>query len=118
MIDNDKLPDYIKGQAPEIAGILKRVGDGNVYHFARQLFKYTVSQILKHNAQGAKRCFLLAEDLYQKGNATVKNAIENVYVYSFSQVIFHDEAKRREVIELVPLTLYHLYKKQVINSHI
>jgi len=66
----------------------------------------------------AQKCFTLAAKLYKKGNVAVKNAIENVYVYSFSHAFFHDEQKRKEVMEIIPLPLYELYKKQVINSHL
>jgi hypothetical protein len=82
------------------------------------MLTYTTSQVLKHNLGAAKKCMALAAHLYKKGNAHIKNAIENVYVYSFSHAFFHNEEKRKEMMEIIPLPLYELYKKQVINSHL
>ncbi len=118
MINQEELSGYVEKEIPEMAGMLAASKCRNAYDVAKQLFKYTSAQILTHNINAAKKCLALAAQLYNMGNNIVKNAIENVYVYSFSHAFFCDESKRREMMQLVPASLYNLYKKQVINSHL
>ena len=118
MINQQELTGYVEKAIPELTTLIEQSKCRNAYDVVRQLFQYTTSQILKHNINAAKKCFSVAEQLYNLGNTVVKNAIENVYVYSFSQAFFCDESKRKEVMEFLPLPLYELYKKQVINSHL
>jgi hypothetical protein len=118
MISQEELPSFIEKSIPELSGVIKKNKCKNAYDVVRQMLTYTTSQVVKHNLDAAKKCLLLAAQLYKKGNAHVKNAIENVYVYSFSHAFFHDEEKRKQMMEIIPLPLYELYKKQVINSHL
>ena len=118
MINQEELPEVIERSIPEFSGIFKKQNCRNVYDIVRQMLKYTTKQVLNHNLKAAQKCMSLAEELYYKGNTAIKNAIENVYVYSFSHAFFCDENKKNEVIGIVPHSLYELYKKQVINSHL
>jgi len=118
MISQQELPAYIDKAMPELSGICSKEQCRNAYDVVRQMLKYTTAQVVVHNVQAARQCLKLAENLYHKGNATIKSAIENVYVYSFSHAFFHDEKKRKELMEIVPASLYELYKKQMINSHL
>jgi hypothetical protein len=90
----------------------------NVYDIVRHMLKYTKSQIIRHNVAAAQKCMSLAEQLYYKGNNAVKNAIENVFVFSFSHAFFHDEDSKKTMMKIVPDSLYKLYKKQLVNSHL
>jgi hypothetical protein len=118
MIDQSELPEFVTNAVPEMSREIENNKCRNSYDVVRQLFKYTAKQVLAKNMAAAKACLSLAEQLYDKGNTVVRNAIENVYVYSFSHAFFYDEKRRLEVMPLVPATLYNLYKKQVINSHL
>jgi len=118
MISQEELPVFIEKSIPELLGVIKKNKCTNTYDVVRQMLTYTTSQVVKHNIADAKKCMTLAALLYQKGNIDVKNAIENVYVYSFSHAFFHDEDKRKEMMAIIPMQLYELYKKQVINSHL
>lgn len=118
MIHQNELPVYIEDSLPELSGKLTKENCRHVYDVVKQLFQHTVKQVTKHNMVGAKQCMSLAEQLYNKGNAIVKMAIENVFVYSFSHAFFSDEQKRKELMDIVPGSLYDLYKKQVTYSHL
>lgn len=118
MIGQTEMQALIEESIPELSGTIKKQKCNDVYDIAHQMLAYTTSQVIKHNMAAAKQCFALAARLYKKGNTTIKNAIENVYVYSFSYAFFHDDEKRQQVMEIIPSPLYELYKKQVINSHI
>ena len=64
-----------------------------------------------------KKCFAITENIYSKGNKVVRDAIENVYVYSFSSLL--SVCKREERIKiqsLMPLGLHTAYVQQVLNS--
>jgi hypothetical protein len=118
VINQEEIAVYIEQEIPELRGIIEKSNCRNAYDVVKQLFTYTADQVVKHNIAAAKKCLSLAEQLHKKGNSVVKNAIENVYVYSFSSAFFHDEQKRKEMMQLVPVSLYQLYKKQVVNSHL
>jgi len=118
MISQEDLSEYIEQEMPELSGICDRKKSRNVYDIVRHMLKYTQLQVIKHNLNAARKCMALAENLYHKGNNAIKNAIENVYVYSFSHAFFHDIDQRDEMMAIVPSSLYKIYKNQVINSHL
>ncbi len=116
MISQHELPGYIEKNLPELS--VDSTGRQNVYDIVKQMVAYTTSQIARHNLNAAKQCFALAGKLHKQGNSLIKNAIENVYVFSFSHAFLYDDALRSEITEILPLSLYELYRKQVINSHL
>jgi hypothetical protein len=118
MLCQEDLPEYIENAMPELAVGSKKDKPQNVYDIMRHLLKYTRSQVIKHNLSAAKKCMTLVSQLYYKGNNVIKNAIENIYVYSFSHAFFHDEEQKKEIMDIVPDTLYKLYRSQVVNSHL
>ena len=118
MISQQDISEYIEHEMPELAEICSKEKSRTVYDVVRHMLKYTKSQVIKHNLNAAKKCMALAEHLYYKGNNAIKNAIENVYVYSFSHAFFHDEQQMNEVMSIVPPSLYKLYRAQVLNSHL
>jgi len=61
----------------------------------------------------AKRCFALAEDLFQKGNTEVKNAISNVYLNS---VFNYMEINHLVIKHFLPVELHKEYVKQINTS--
>jgi len=118
MIDQSELPAYMEKEIPELSIVLEGENCKNVYSTVRLLSDYTQSNIVNQNFKNVKKCLSVVEKLYKKGNKAVKSAIENVYIYSFSNMLFKDEAKKRILIGLIPISLYTLYVKQMLNSHI
>lgn len=118
MLTQQDLPEFIESEIPELSGICDKDQSRNVYDVIRHLMKYTKSQLIRHNLNAVKKCMGLAEKLYYKGNNAIKNAIENVYVYSFSHAFFHNDEEKKQVMDIVPPNLYKLYQQQVINSHL
>ena len=118
MISQEDLPGLIENNIPELSGICKKKKCRNAYDMVRQMIVYTHSKVIKHNIAAAAQCLGLAEQLYKKGNKSIKRAIENVFVYSFSRMFFHDEKMKNEMVKIVPSSLYALYKKQVVSSHL
>jgi hypothetical protein len=118
MISPQDLPALIEKTLPELSGICNKNKCRNVYDTVRQMLLYTHSKVIRHNMKAAQQCMALAEQLYKKGNTAIKCAIENVFVYSFSRIFFQDEKIKSEIVKIVPVSLYELYRKQVISSHL
>ncbi|HTA81866.1 MAG TPA: hypothetical protein VK783_02965 [Bacteroidia bacterium] len=78
---------------------------------------YTIDLIKKGNLAIISDCFNAAGQLHEEGSAEVKNAIENVYVFSIT--IFFDmaHATSKQVKELLPACLMKEYRKQATCSH-
>jgi hypothetical protein len=118
MINDEEVSSYVGKEIPELTAAIEKGKCRNAYDVVKQLFTYTASQIVTQNVAAARKGLALAEQLYDNGNRVVKNAIENIFVYSFSHTFFLDGSNRREVMQLMPNGLKRLYKAQVINSHI
>lgn len=118
MIAQDEINGYIERSIPELSGICEQEKCRNVYDIARQMIKYVNQQFINRNIKAAKKCLNLAEELYTQGNKTVKNAIENVFIYSFSHSFFHENEKKKQLLAILPGSLYSLYKSQVLSSHL
>lgn len=118
MINQDELQGYVEKEIPELAGLVEKAKCRNAYDMMREMVKYTGNQLMANNVTAAKKCLNLAEQLYIKGNNAIRNAIENVFVYSFSHSFFYDDAKKKSLMRILPIFLYELYKKQLVNSHL
>lgn len=118
MIDQTELPIYMQRVIPELSGPLNEDNGKNVYNTVRLLSDYTSTNIVNQNFKNVKKCLSIAGKIYNKGNEAVKGAIENIYVYSFSHMLFSDEARKRILLGLIPVNLYTVYVKQMLNSHI
>jgi hypothetical protein len=56
----------------------------DMYKSMQILTDYTKRMALEHNFKEVKKCMPLVERIYHKGNALVKNAVENIFVFAFS----------------------------------
>ena len=117
MISQQDLPAYIESNFPELPAN-KKGPSASAYDIIRQMLKYTTTQLSRHNFKAAGHCLTVVEELYKQGNTAIKNAIENVYVFSFSHAFFYDDVKRKAIVDILPASLYELYKRQVVNSHL
>jgi hypothetical protein len=119
MIDQQELPVLIEQEIPELSNALGNKDQcANAYRALHLLRDYTRTQVNNGDMNAVKRCFKLVDKMYTKGNDAVKNAVENVYVYSFSHFLFHDDDRRKLFMRIVPLSLYTLYVKQMLHSHL
>lgn len=119
MINQNELPGYMEKALPELSAALCEGNNcSSPYRVMNLLKDYTQSQLREGNLNAVKKSFLLAEKLYNKGNTAIKNAIECVYVYSFSHILFGDDHKKKMVLGIIPVSLYTLYVKQMLHSHI
>ncbi len=118
MIAQDEITGYVAKEIPELSGVCNTEQCRNAYDVARYMIRYVNEQFVNKNLAGAKKCLRLAEDLYNNGNKTVKNAIENVFVYSFSHSFFTEHERKKQLLSILPGSLYTIYKSQVLASHL
>jgi len=119
MINEHELPHIVEQEIPELSAQLSDKEKCSTVHDTINLLRdHTHDKMAENNFNAVKQCMTVAEKLYKKGNHTVKNAIENIYVYSFSHMLFHDSERRKQLLGLIPISLYSVYVHQMLHSHI
>ncbi len=118
MILHENFQQFIDETLPELSEKCKAGNCTNTYDFVEIMQEHVSEVIHCHDLAEARKCLDAALMLYNEGDQAIKNALENVFVYSFSHSIFHDDAVRDEMVQILPEPLYELYKRQVIGSHI
>jgi hypothetical protein len=88
----------------------------NVYKTIACFVDFTRQLIDKGNINSVKRCLKLAERMLDDGNNTVKNAIENVYVYSLGIVIDLSVPTTNKLKKIFNGSLKKEYYRQVSAS--
>jgi len=78
------------------------------------LTDYTKRMALSHDFKMVEKCMTLVEKIYRKGTALVRNAVENVFIFSFSSMMpTCNPVEWRLVQSCMPSDLYLIYVKQV-----
>ena len=107
----------IADEIPEIQKeIVRAPVFGSAYLSVKVLAAYTCNMLQQHQLRQVQRCMLLAEKIYNKGNQLVKTAIENVFIFSFSNMKV--SCSRQEWLEIqgkMPTVLFSLYIQQVMK---
>lgn len=123
MMNRYEVPSYLQDALPEMKEVLVKEGvSSNLfdpYKSVQCLTDFTLKNAHEHNIKMLKRCFRAAERLYIKGNEIIKNAVTNVFIYSFSE-LFAGCADRRERIKIqsaMPSYLFSAYVQQVLKSN-
>ncbi len=113
MINQFEVPMYITEALPEIATTLKTEANDTAYQQMNVLTAFTRKNIQAHDYKTVKRCFKVADRLYSKGNTVVKNAVQNVFVYSFTNIFQTCNREKTTVLALLPMSLYTIYITQL-----
>lgn len=89
-----------------------------IYQSIQELADHTKKMALEHNYKMVEKNMSKAHQLYKEGNALVRGAIENVFVYSFSTLMTRCNAVEwRMVQSYMPSDLYQIYIRQVLRSN-
>ncbi len=116
MINQLEMPMYLQEALPEISSELKLDKTCNPFTLMHTLTEFTGENIKEHNYTVVKRCFKVADKLYSKGNGTVKNAVQNVFIYSLTNIFQTCKLEKSRVLAMLPISLYTLYLTQVYHS--
>lgn len=119
MINQYEVPAYLVDELPEIRKELRKAAPTlNVFKSIQCLTDYTKQKAADHDLLMVRKCFSAAEKIYLKGNAIVKNAIENVFIFSLSSLLHacsRNEYQKMQAI--MPVCLYTAYVQQIIKSN-
>jgi hypothetical protein len=119
MITENQVSDILGEEWPEINNELEKLSNSNnIYKTMECFVDFTKLLICKGNLREVKHCFSVAEKMLENGNNTVKNAIENVYVYSLGTVVALSTLKTNHLKEIFNGSLRKEYNKQVCASGI
>src|ERR1035437_1334293 len=119
MITENQVSDMLGEELPEINNELEKLSNSNnIYKTIECFVDFTKTLIYKGNLKEVKHCFNVAEKMLENGNNTVKNAIENVYVYSLGTVVALSTLKTNHLKEIFNGSLREEYNKQVCSSGI
>ncbi|PQJ12622.1 hypothetical protein CJD36_002450 [Flavipsychrobacter stenotrophus] len=116
MINQLEIPMFIEEALPEMPRELLTSKQNTAYDLLGSLTTFTCKNINDHNYRSVKRAFQIADKLYAKGNGVVKNAVENVFVYSFTRMFNTYPNEKKELLAILPITLYTIYMAQVCHK--
>lgn len=90
---------------------------GNINKAMSIFAGYTRNLITTRNYLKVHQCMALANMIYEQGDAIVKNAVSNIYIYSFSLMSLCCNKVEWHIIQSkIPFSLYALYIRQVMQS--
>jgi len=120
MINQYEVPAYMVDELPEIREELEVISPGlNIFKSIQCLTNYTIRKVKEHDLLAIKKCFATAENIYAKGNTMVRDAMENVFVYSFSRLLNMCSSNEKITLQaIMPLELHTAYVQQVLKSGI
>src|SRR4051812_21122378 len=116
MITEKNIKEVLTSKLPLLSSELNFTEDKTcAYRSAAFFAAYTKKLIRLENFTEVENCLWVAEHLLNNGDYTVRNAIENVFLFSVSQAAVFDYNFMEGSI---PPKLYKAYKKQTISSGI
>jgi hypothetical protein len=118
MISQYEIPTLIAGKLPQIESELSaKNAEPTVYHSIQVLTDYTKRMALEHNFKMLKNCMSLVQTIYERGNQSVRNAVENVFIFSFSTMLSRCNTVEWKIVQsYMPSELYSIYVEQVLKS--
>src|ERR1700744_2452508 len=118
MLNQQEVPAFIAGKLPQVKSDLSRNGVNlTAYQSIQVLTDYTKRMALEHNFRMVQKCMALVQHIYEKGNTLVKNAVENIFVFSFSTMLSRCNIVEWRIVQsYMPSDLYSLYVRQVLKS--
>lgn len=113
-INENEIPEILGQEFPLINERLERAASlSNIYQSIQCFADFTKQLIRNGNMKEVKHCFKIADKLLLQGNTTVRNAIENCYVYSMATVLDSTTPLSKIIRELLPASLFKEYRHQV-----
>lgn len=104
---------------PEICDDLKKTTIENSYHIIEFLTDKIKMMIRENNTDCLLKCLQKMDELYQEGDKTVKNVIENSFIYSLDNcTAFCDKEYRDMIFSRLSSELQHVYARQIYSHSI
>ena len=113
MITPAEASSYVAERLPGALEPSQR--DGNMYHSLEALRNYACERAAAGDFQRLGDCLKTTEELYREGAESLRNAVENVVIYSFSRILTL-AGDSRKVRALMPEGLLRLYTNQCLHG--
>lgn len=115
-----EIPAMIEDELPAVCLNLKKTSAfGDAIQMMELLVKYSMEMISLHNVNMVIKCMCVVGKIYDKGNTIVKNAVENIFIFSFSSLQSKCSKYEWNMIQAkMPINLYSIYVQQFYNSGI
>jgi hypothetical protein len=118
-MNNYEVSAIIGDEIPAIKDEITSKTIGNANAVMLILSRYTKKMINLHDLPAIVKCMNVVDKIYNKGNTIVKNAVENVFIYSFSSIrTCCNKAEWSLIQAKMPMTLYSIYVRQIYKSGI
>lgn len=108
----------LSNEFPAIRKMLSNETLADIYKVVSAFAGFTKEHARNQDLKEVKHCFNVAEKMLHEGNSAVKNAIENVYVFSLSSLLDVPSAMSSRIRELLNASLKNEYYRQVSASGI
>jgi len=117
MLSQYQVPAFIAAKLPQVKNDLSSASPMTIYQSVQVLTDYTKRMAIEHDFKMVEKCMSLVAALYLKGNSLVKNAVENVFIFSFSSIMSRCNIVEWRIVQsYMPSDLYALYVQQVLRS--
>lgn len=104
-------------QAPDLRQVLN-TNTSSIFNQVGCFADYTRRLAENGELQKMASCFMVADSLLQNGCATVKIAIENVFMYTIGLVLDSSATAREKIKAQLTPGLLHIYNHQIQTSGI
>jgi hypothetical protein len=112
MMNQLEIPAYLHQAIPEIDNNIQQK-DNTPFKLMEVLAHFTADKVRSDDMTTVSRCFRVAENLYERGNGVIKNAVDNVFVYSLTNLLCVRPEKRKYLLSIMPMAIYTLYIHQL-----
>ncbi|MBO9594572.1 MAG: hypothetical protein J7599_16840 [Niabella sp.] len=115
-----EIPAMIEDELPAIVHELETTRQfGNALHIMQVLVRFIKGMLATHNLPVVIKCMRMVDRIYEKGDRIVKNAIENIFIRSFSGLQKKcSKAEWKLLSTKIPITLYSVYIQQLYKPGI
>lgn len=91
----------------------------NPFVVVRIFTKHIQKLVEIHNEAMVEKCLKVMDKIYDRGDALIRNAVENVFIFSFDSVLCGcSRTERRMIFGIMPMGLYTVYINQIYKSGI
>lgn len=112
--------DIIATEIPEVKKEITAVlMQKSPFQLITILTRHMRQMIDQHDLFMTEKCLKLIDRIYHKGDALIRTAIENVFVFRLESIVAScDTAERRHIMARIPGNLYTAYVRQIYRSGI
>lgn len=111
------IANKIAAAIPNSEDEIYTVAKSNETYKLIAVFTNNIKTIIKMKDQlSLKKCLKLMEELYKKGDTSTRNAIENIFIFSYDYMLKYNMHDTRLMIKILPKNLKKAYIHQIYRS--